>query len=253
MADVTDTTAFEPDSPCVSAVVPSPNRGARHAGRRPDMLVLHYTGMTSGAAALARLCEAEAEVSAHYLVHEDGQVLQLVPERERAWHAGAGCWAGETDINTCSVGVEIVNKGHDGGLPAYPAVQIEAVIRLARDIVGRWAVPAWRVLAHSDIAPDRKEDPGERFPWAKLSANGVGYWVPSAPILGREADEPAATVQRMLARYGYALDVTGAYDARTASVLTAFQRHFRPERVDGIADVSTVVTLASLLAGLPAA
>lgn len=246
------TLAFAPDSACVSAIVPSPNRGPRRAGRRPDMLVLHYTGMANGAAALARLCQPEAEVSAHYLVEEDGRVLQLVPEGERAWHAGRGCWAGDTDVNSCSIGVEIVNGGHEGGLPAYPAVQIEAVARLARDVVGRRQVPAWRVLAHSDIAPDRKGDPGEHFPWGELHGRGVGHWVEPAPVATSVRDAlPPAALQAMLARYGYALDATGVDDAATESVVRAFQRHFRPERVDGIADPSTVRTLEALLAALP--
>lgn len=243
--------AFSPDSMAVSEIRPSPNRNARRDGRRPDLLLLHYTGMASAEAALARLCDPDAEVSAHYVVREDGRVVQLVPERERAWHAGVGSWAGETDVNSVSIGIEIVNRGHEGGCPAYPAVQVEAVIRLSRDILGRWAIPAARVLAHSDVAPARKEDPGEHFPWAELHANGVGHWVDPVPPGGPEAAGPAAPVQEMLARYGYALAVTGTYDAATAGVLTAFQRHFRPRRVDGIADASTVATLAALLAALP--
>jgi N-acetylmuramoyl-L-alanine amidase len=222
------------------------------------MLILHYTGMDSGAAALARLRDPLSEVSAHYLVFEDGGIVQLVPEARRAWHAGAGTWKGETDINSRSLGIEIVHPGHAGGLPPYPAVQIEAVIALARDILGRWPIPPERVLAHSDIAPDRKEDPGETFPWDRLAAAGIGHWVPPATLRdGRffaegDAGQPVEALQAMFALYGYDLPVIGTFDARTRAVVTAFQRHFRQTRVDGVADASTITTLRDLIAALPA-
>lgn len=222
------------------------------------MLILHYTGMDSGAAALARLRDPLSEVSAHYLVFEDGGIVQLVPEARRAWHAGAGTWKGETDINSRSLGIEIVHPGHAGGLPPYPEVQIDAVIALARDILGRWPIPPERVLAHSDIAPDRKEDPGETFPWDRLAAAGIGHWVPPATLRdGRffaegDAGQPVEALQAMFALYGYDLPVTGTFDARTRAVVTAFQRHFRQTRVDGVADASTITTLRDLIAALPA-
>lgn len=222
------------------------------------MLILHYTGMDSGAAALARLRDPLSEVSAHYLVFEDGGIVQLVPEARRAWHAGAGTWKGETDINSRSLGIEIVHPGHAGGLPPYPEVQIAAVIALARDILGRWPIPPERVLAHSDIAPDRKEDPGETFPWDRLAAAGIGHWVPPATLRdGRffaegDAGQPVEALQAMFALYGYDLPVTGTFDARTRAVVTAFQRHFRQTRVDGVADASAITTLRDLIAALPA-
>lgn len=222
------------------------------------MLVLHYTGMASGEAALRRLCDPAAEVSAHYVVLEDGRVSQLVPEDRRAWHAGAGAWAGERDLNSCSIGIEIAHPGHAGGLPPYPAGQVAAVIRLARDIVARRAIPAWRVLGHSDVAPARKEDPGELFPWDTLHAAGIGHWVQpvaiaDGPLLAAgDRGPPVERLQGTLAGYGYDCPATGLYDEATMSVVTAFQRHFRPERVDGIADRSTVETLHALLAALPA-
>lgn len=250
--------SLTPDSPLARRVAPSPNHGARRAGPL-DMLILHYTGMDSGAAALARLRDPLSEVSAHYLVFEDGGIVQMVPEARRAWHAGAGAWKGETDVNSRSIGIEIVHPGHAGGLPPYPEAQVEAVIALARDVLDRWPIPPERVLAHSDVAPERKEDPGEIFPWDRLAAAGVGHRVPPARLQdGRffargDAGQPVEALQAMFALYGYDLPVTGLFDARTQAVVTAFQRHFRPARVDGVADASTITTLRDLIAALPAA
>jgi N-acetylmuramoyl-L-alanine amidase len=248
-----------PDCTVAAKVFPSPNHGERAGGRRPDMLLLHYTGMPTAAEALQRLCNPIAEVSAHYFVFEDGRILQLAPEARRAWHGGAGAWAGETDINSCSIGIEIAHPGHDGGLPPYPERQIDGVIGLCRDIASRWAIRPERVLAHSDVAPDRKEDPGEVFPWRRLHEGGVGHWVEPAPIRdGRffargEAGQPIEALQAMLALYGYGIEISGIFDARTEKVVAAFQRHFRPARVDGIADASTITTLRDLLASRPSA
>lgn len=250
--------SLTPDSPLARRVAPSPNHGARRAGPL-DMLILHYTGMDSGAAALARLRDPLSEVSAHYLVFEDGGIVQMVPEARRAWHAGAGAWKGETDVNSRSIGIEIVHPGHAGGLPPYPEAQVEAVIALARDVLDRWPIPPERVLAHSDVAPERKEDPGEIFPWDRLAAAGVGHRVPPARLQdGRffargDAGQPVEALQAMFALYGYDLPVTGLFDARTQAVVTAFQRHFRPARVDGVADASTITTLRDLIAALPPA
>ena len=173
---------LQPDSPVAARVIPSPNHGERKDGRRPDMLTLHYTGMPDEAQALQWLCNPVSEVSAHYVVFENGHVAQLVPEARRAWHAGKSSWAGETDINSRSIGIEIANPGHDGGLPPFGETQIKNVIRLCRDIVERWSIPPDRVLAHSDVAPGRKMDPGERFPWERLHHAGVGHWTRPAPI-----------------------------------------------------------------------
>ncbi|PYF01342.1 N-acetylmuramoyl-L-alanine amidase [Rhodopseudomonas faecalis] len=250
---------FVPDSSIVSDVIPSPNFGERSKGRTPDMIVLHYTGMPDVEGALARLCQAGTEVSAHYVVLEDGRVVQCVQESKRAWHAGLSSWAGEEDINSCSIGIEIVNRGHDWGYPDFPLRQVAAVIALCRGIIIRRNVAPHRILAHSDVAPERKQDPGEKFPWRALWDSGVGHWVPPAPIsrgevmkLGADGPEVLA-LQNSLAQYGYGLTPSGQYDQATAAVVTAFQRHFRPQKVDGIADTSTVATLQALLAGRPTA
>jgi N-acetylmuramoyl-L-alanine amidase len=249
---------FTPDSSIASDVIPSANYGERNKGRQPDMILLHYTGMPDVEGAIAQLCTAGTDVSAHYIVLEDGRIVQSVPEAKRAWHAGVSSWAGEDDINSCSIGIEIVNRGHDWGYPEFPRRQIAAVTALCRGIVLRRNVPPQRVLAHSDVAPARKKDPGEKFPWHSLANSGVGHWVQPAPIV-RSAGLKLGTIsnevrdlQQALARYGYGVPVTGKYDSATMEVVTAFQRHFRPARVDGVADHSTLVTLQALLASLPA-
>jgi N-acetylmuramoyl-L-alanine amidase len=217
-----------------------------------DSLILHYTGMSTGAAALAHLRDPQAGVSCHYLVWEDGRITQIVPEALRAWHAGASFWAGESDINSVSIGIEIVNTGHDGGCPPYPAAQIAALIALCQDICTRNAIPRRRVLAHSDIAPGRKIDPGEWFPWADLAATGVGLYVPPAPLVPgpvmRQGDQgpEVEALQRNLAALGYGIPVSGAFCDATGDVVAAFQRHWRQTHVDGEADVSTVETLRKL-------
>jgi len=248
--------AFTCDYPGAAAA-PSPNFGERRNGRQPDMIVLHYTGMPDAEGAVMRLCKEGSEVSAHYIVLEDGGVLQCVPERMRAWHAGESYWAGETDINSCSIGIELINRGHDWGYPDFPLRQIAAVIALCRGIIIRRNIPLDRVLAHSDIAPHRKKDPGEKFPWASLANSGVGHWEPPAPIepgeslsIGASGDA-VSRLQRNLADYGYNMPVTGHYDDATATVVIAFQRHFRPARIDGVADVSTRATLEALLESRP--
>src|SRR6266705_69979 len=248
---------FSPDSSIASDVIPSPNHGERNKGRLPDMILLHYTGMPDVEGAIAQLCTAGSDVSAHYIVLEDGRIVQCVPEAKRAWHAGASFWAGEEDINSCSIGIEIINRGHDWGYPDFPLRQIAAVIALCRGIMLRRNVPPHRVLAHSDVAPARKKDPGEKFPWHSLSNSGVGHWVQPAPIVRGESlklgsiNESVEGMQRALAKYGYNIPTHGKYDGPTMEVVSAFQRHFRPARVDGIADHSTISTLHALLSSLP--
>ena len=244
---------FQPDSSLVTEVVRSDNHNERADGRQPDMIVLHYTGMADSEAALQRLCSAQSEVSAHYFVWEDGRIVQCVPEGRRAWHAGESFWAGETDINSCSIGVEIANPGHDLDYPDFPLRQVAATIALCRGMVIRRQIPPARVLAHSDVAPGRKRDPGEKFPWALMHGAGVGHWVepvPIAPSPSFEVGDRGEAIERMqsgLAEYGYNIKATGEFDQLTSDVVTAFQRHFRPQRVDGAANSSTLITLRNLL------
>jgi N-acetylmuramoyl-L-alanine amidase len=250
---------FAPDSPLMISVQASPNHDERRGRRHPDVIVVHYTGMASAQAALERLCgiggDLEPSVSAHYFVHEDGRIVQCVPEARRAWHAGVSCWEGEEDINSRSIGIEIANPGHDFGYPDFPEPQIRQVIGLCRDIVGRHSIRADRVLAHSDVAPSRKQDPGEKFPWARLFEAGIGHWVAPTPIAAGPVLKPGdrsagvSQLQGFLAEYGYGLNPTGFYGDSTRDVVAAFQRHFRPARVDGIADGSTLDTLERLLIG----
>jgi N-acetylmuramoyl-L-alanine amidase len=248
--------ARPPDSPLAARFLNSPNRGERHGRGRPDCLILHYTGMPTGEAALKVLLDPSSELSAHYFVWEDGSIDQLVAEIDRAWHAGKARWKGESDLNSASIGVEIVNPGHDGGSPPFPGRQIAATVALAHDICARWEIAPERVLAHSDVAPARKQDPGEAFPWERLWRAGVGHWTQPAPLSGGAlfADEeecpPVRALQTMLALYGYGVEITGVYDRQTRQAVAAFQRHFRPERVDGEADPSTVATLKALIDGV---
>ena len=249
--------AFTPDSSIASDVIPSANYGDRNKGRLADMIVLHYTGMPDVEGAIAQLCTPGTDVSAHYIVLEDGRIVQCVPEAKRAWHAGVSSWAGEEDINSCSIGIEIVNRGHDWGYPDFPLRQIAAVIALCRGIMLRRNVPSHRVLAHSDVAPSRKKDPGEKFPWHSLANSGVGHWVEPAPIVRGESlklgsiSDDVGNMQTAFAKYGYGIPVSGKYDGATMEVVAAFQRHFRPARVDGVADHSTMATLHALLSSLP--
>jgi N-acetylmuramoyl-L-alanine amidase len=237
---------------------PSPNFDERRAPI--DILLLHYTGMPTEEGALEWLASQESRVSSHFFVFSDGRIVQLVEEGRRAWHAGASQWCGDGDINSRSIGIEIANEGHaapGGEPPPFAEQQIAAVILLCRDILARHAIQPHRVLAHSDVAPGRKIDPGERFPWERLAEAGIGHWVSPDPLRPGEAlregaaGDAVAGLQRLLALYGYGLAVDGAFRSSTADVVAAFQRHFRPARVDGRADCSTMATLCRLIAALP--
>jgi N-acetylmuramoyl-L-alanine amidase len=225
---------------------PSPNHGSRGEQPRIDMLVLHYTGMRSAAAALDRLCDQAARVSSHYVVDEDGTVWRLVPEERRAWHAGVSYWAGERDLNALSIGVEIVNPGHEWGYRPFPELQMAAVETLCRDILARRAIPADRIVGHSDIAPDRKMDPGELFDWPRLARAGIGIWPPCGA-----ADEPAndaAQAPAGLAAIGYDVTARGGKPA-----IIAFQRRFHPARCDGLVDADTATRIVEVRSAYDAA
>lgn len=258
-----------PDTPLAACVKAAANRGPRRGrwgenGGTPDLLLLHYTGMQSARKAVDWLTRAESQVSCHYLIDDAGVVTQMVREAERAWHAGLSHWAGATDINSASIGIEIHNPGHGLGpaLPYrdFPDAQMRSVEALCRDIAGRHQIRPERVLAHSDVAPARKCDPGERFDWARLWRAGIGHWVEPVPAgdddsahslaLGSESAE-VTSLQRQLQAYGYGLEPTGLYDQATAQVVTAFQRHWRRACVDGIADHGTVATLQRLAGSVP--
>lgn len=255
---------------------PSPNFDARAASI--DLVVLHYTGMQDVETALRRLTDPApvaghykgpwqapdvdpvtllGGASAHYVVGEDGTVFRVVDEMDRAWHAGAGAWEGREDVNSRAVGIEIVNGGHDFGLPPFPDTQIEAVIALVRSILDRWELASHRVVGHSDIAPGRKNDPGEKFPWRTLADAGVSIW-PDVKADDRVHCKPGDRGDRVhalhasLAEFGYAVpdsdDPAGAlFDPATEAAVRAFQRRFTPERIDGVVRASTMEALDDLL------
>ena len=242
-----------PDSALVSVCAPSPNADARPCAI--DAIVLHYTGMPSGEGALRWLCLPEAKVSAHYLVEEDGRVFQLVPETLRAWHAGVSAWESRTGLNDASIGIEIVNPGHEHGYHPFPTAQVRAVAALVLDIRARHGIPRRRVLAHSDIAPDRKEDPGELFPWLALAQDGVCLACAPSEDVGRwptvRSDDAAADSADLLAdlaAFGYDVRSATRFTPHARRCLVAFQRRFLPDRVDGIADGQARATLKAALA-----
>ncbi len=248
---------FDPDSPLVARIAASPNREARREGFQPNLLILHYTGMASAEAAIQWLASPASRVSCHYVIDGAGAITQMVPEELRAWHAGVSHWRGVDDINSCSIGIEIHNPGHDGGYPDFPVGQMASVAALCLEITRRHAIKPHRVLAHSDVAPRRKKDPGEKFDWATLARAGVGHWIEAAQPSKGEALAPGSRGnavmrwQRQLRAYGYWVDATGEFDNHTGLVTAAFQRHFRQALTDGRADRSTVETLDGLLASLP--
>lgn len=220
----------------------SPNHDARPEGARIDMLVLHYTGMKTAAEAIDRLCDPAAKVSAHYAIDEDGTVWRLVEESRRAWHAGVSFWQGTRDVNAASIGIELVNPGHDWGYRAFPEAQMASLEALCGDLLRRHPIPADRVVGHSDVAPLRKQDPGELFDWPRLARAGIGLW-PADPM---PPPADVAGAQAMLDAIGYRAPNSGLLDDETRQVLVAFQRRFRPSRIDGGFDDETAVRLAAV-------
>ena len=234
---------------------PSPNFDAREKATPIDMLVMHYTGMPTAEGALERLTDESAKVSAHYFVNEDGRVFSLVKEEMRAWHAGVSYWRGHRNINARSIGIEIVNPGHEFGYRAFPDAQMKAVMALSADILARHTIPARNVVGHSDVAPVRKEDPGELFDWKGLAENGIGLWYREEDLKYRSLSflKPGASgpdvsrLQKALGNLGYELTPDGSYSSELVSVICAVQRHWRPSQVDGIADEQTQSVIYALL------
>jgi len=220
----------------------SPNHDARPEPGRIDMLVLHYTGMKTAAEAIDRLCDLAAKVSAHYVIDEDGTVWRLVEEGRRAWHAGVSFWQGTENVNAVSIGIELVNPGQEWGYRAFPEAQMGSLETLARALLQRHPIPADRVVGHSDVAPLRKQDPGELFDWPRLARVGIGLW-PTEPA---PAAMDIAAAQAMLSSIGYRVPRAGVLDDETRQVLIAFQRRFRPRRIDGSLDDETALRLASV-------
>lgn len=247
--------SFAPDCPLDVAIYPAANVEDRRDRRKPDLLLLHYTGMRNATKAVEWLARADSKVSCHYVIADDGHITQMVPEAKRAWHAGISSWHGDTDMNSASIGIEIHNPGHDMGYPDFPEAQVASVIRLGLDIVRRHRIRPERVLAHSDIAPLRKIDPGEKFPWDRLAMAGLGAWVTPSPRrndgFGFKLGDHGPGVrmaQALFQRYGYDVIPTGTFGDRTGHVVRAFQRHFRPSLIDGRIDLSTLSTLERLIA-----
>lgn len=215
----------------------SPNHGDRR-GARPDLVVLHYTAMLPAEAALERLCDPAAEVSAHYLIAEDGRLWRLVAEERRAWHAGAGGWGDVSDVNSRSIGVELSNPGD----APFSAPQMAALELLLRGIVARWVIPPERVIGHACMAPGRKSDPGRRFDWRALARTGLSVWRDGARG-GAPAD--AASFQRAARRFGYPAPATGVWDGPSLAAASAFRQRFRPWDFGALTDAD-VAQLAAL-------
>jgi len=235
---------------------PSPNHGPRRHDGPPDMLIIHYTGMRTGADALARLCDPTSEVSAHYLVEEDGRIFQLVPDDRRAWHAGASFWAGERDVNSRSIGIELVNPGHEFGYRPFPEAQMRALVDLAGHLLQTYPIQPHYVLAHSDVAPARKQDPGELFDWLALAMAGIGLWPDPRPADGMAWD--GDEVARLLQSFGYLVTPDGiswdahiargnSWDETATAALTAFQRHWVPGSLGRGIDRDSVAALRALV------
>lgn len=241
---------------------PSPNHDARPGGAAIDTLVLHYTGMQTGEAALARLREPEAKVSSHYVVEEDGRVFALVPEERRAWHAGLSWWRGRPMLNDRSIGIEIVNPGYkdtpEGRLwYPFPQAQIDELIPLLKDIQARYNIAPENILGHNEIAPQRKQDPGPLFPWRQLADAGLIVWpdanrVAAQRLIFEQQVPDAVWFQKKLAQHGYATPNTGIFDEATRNVLIAFQMKYRNTLFDGTPDGETAALLEVLTTPAPA-
>ncbi len=238
--------------------IPSPNFNDRPDKIDVNMLVMHYTGMLSCNQALQRLCDSNAKVSSHYLIDEDGTIIQLVSEDKQAWHAGVSCWQGKAALNENSIGIEIVNPGHEFGYREFPAKQMEAVLELSLDIISRHKkILPQNIVGHSDIAPTRKKDPGELFDWKYLAKNGVGIF---PDLEGKKIKSPTrvvvspddkgddvANLQKKLSQYGYFLKIDGYFGEKTESTVLAFKRHFIQDSINAFWTLKDQAILDNLL------
>lgn len=228
---------------------PSANFDDRRGVTDPSMIVIHYTGMKNGEEALKWLQAPESKVSAHYLIEENGTIYHMVDDSKRAWHAGVSYWRGASDINSASIGIELVNPGHDHGYIPFPTEQMQALTLLCQQILKKYPITFHNIVGHSDIAPDRKQDPGELFDWKALAMNDVGFWpgdghmVPGATPLNDKTADVIRPIQHELAEIGYYIHQNGQMDHATRLAITAFQRRFRPGRVDGLLDDSTIARI----------
>ncbi|WP_262690979.1 N-acetylmuramoyl-L-alanine amidase [Kordiimonas aestuarii] len=231
---------------------PSPNWNERPAGAVIDTVVLHYTGMATGQVALERLCDKVAQVSAHYLIEEDGRVFALVPEEKRAWHAGVSRWRGVDNLNHTSIGIELVNPGHDFGYRAFPEAQVTSLLSLLEGINTRHHINRHGYVGHSDIAPDRKQDPGDLFPWQRLARHGFGLWPQvggaDVTVIAKRGQKNVNVVKfnKQLGIIGYSIDDIQSFDATTECAVRAFQAHWRPETVSGVIDIGTASILEDI-------
>lgn len=232
---------------------PSPNWNERPHGTVIDTVVIHYTGMRSGEEALERLCDPLAEVSAHYLIEEDGRLFKLVEEEKRAWHAGVSAWRGRENLNHTSIGIELVNPGQEFGYRDFPEAQIETLLTLLSGLKKRHTISVEGFVGHSDIAPDRKTDPGELFPWRRLAQAGFGLWsdteAHSTEILASVGDygRNVAMLNKQLGIIGYHLNHAEKFDVATECAVRAFQAHWRPETVSGCYDKGTAARLHDIV------
>lgn len=235
-----------PDSPFVSQIDPSPNFGIRRDKAKVTYLLLHYTGMETAEAAQERLKDPVYQVSAHYLIHEDGTIIQMVAEENRAHHAGLGAWKDITDLNSHSIGIELVNKGHEFGYHSFSERQMHALEQLCLDILKRHPIPAAHILGHSDIAPLRKEDPGEKFDWSRLAAHKIGLYPDSTTQKTNESplsESDLALFEQKLHSYGYRWDKKSEKN----KIFIAFQRHFHPENLGNFPSMGDLERINSLI------
>lgn len=225
---------------------PSPNFEPRPSGISPDLIILHYTDLTSVSEALTRLCDAELKVSAHFLISKDGLLYQLVDPVHRAWHAGVSSWQGESDINSRSIGIELDNFGHQFGPEPFPPAQINTLVKLLDELTKTYEISPHRILGHSDVAPLRKKDPGELFPWLELATKGFGLW-PSSLAPTSSAPMSVLEIQKALCEIGYSCPQTGIWDEESIAVCKGFQSHFTQQEITGHSTDLTCDVLRRLL------